>query len=242
MSRATVSKSRSKAKAKPKAKAAAKAKPAAKARATSKAKPAAKAKASSKAASKAKPAAKAKAKAARTTKAKSASKGTATSKAASKTTRKKAARKKAARKKATARSAAAGKPKARTRATQAAASDARELFQIVDPSGAPVGDLPQLDAAALRDLFVSMLRVRVVDGRMLKLQRAGRVGFVGTSTGQEASMIGSAAALQTQDWLWSGLREGGAAVMRGLPLSEYVAQMYCNSNDTAKGRQMCNHF
>ena len=38
------------------------------------------------------------------------------------------------------------------------------------------------------------------------------------------------------------LREGGAAVMRGLPLSEYVAQMYCNANDTAKGRQMCNHF
>ena len=30
--------------------------------------------------------------------------------------------------------------------------------------------------------------------------------------------------------------------MRGLPLSEYVAQMFCNVNDTAKGRQMCNHL
>ena len=30
--------------------------------------------------------------------------------------------------------------------------------------------------------------------------------------------------------------------MRGLPLSEYIAQMYCNAFDTAKGRQMCNHF
>jgi TPP-dependent pyruvate/acetoin dehydrogenase alpha subunit len=60
--------------------------------------------------------------------------------------------------------------------------------------------------------------------------------------GQEAAMIGTAAALEPRDWLWSGLREGGAALMRGLPLSEYVAQMYCNSNDTAKGRQMCNHF
>jgi TPP-dependent pyruvate/acetoin dehydrogenase alpha subunit len=88
----------------------------------------------------------------------------------------------------------------------------------------------------------SMLRVRCVDERMLKLQRAGRIGFVGSAMGQEASMIGSAAALSKQDWLWSGLREGGAALMRGLPLSEYVAQMYCNANDTAKGRQMCNHF
>ncbi|MCZ6597510.1 MAG: thiamine pyrophosphate-dependent dehydrogenase E1 component subunit alpha, partial [Planctomycetota bacterium] len=48
--------------------------------------------------------------------------------------------------------------------------------------------------------------------------------------------------LGAKDWLWSGLREGGAALMRGLPLSEYLAQMYCNSGDSAKGRQMCNHF
>jgi TPP-dependent pyruvate/acetoin dehydrogenase alpha subunit len=94
----------------------------------------------------------------------------------------------------------------------------------------------------LVDLLVHMLRVRCVDQRMLKLQRAGRIGFVGSMLGQEASMIGTAAALEPRDWLWSGLREGGAALMRGLPLDEYVAQMYCNSNDTAKGRQMCNHF
>jgi TPP-dependent pyruvate/acetoin dehydrogenase alpha subunit len=91
-------------------------------------------------------------------------------------------------------------------------------------------------------LLRHMLRVRCVDERMLKLQRAGRIGFVGTAKGLEAALIGSAWPLRKQDWLWSGLREGGAALMRGLPLSEYVAQMYCNSNDTAKGRQMCNHF
>lgn len=91
-------------------------------------------------------------------------------------------------------------------------------------------------------LLRHMLSVRCTDERMLKLQRAGRVGFVGTAKGLEAAIIGSAFALRSQDWLWSGLREGGAAVMRGLPLAEYIAQMYCNSNDTAKGRQMCNHF
>ncbi len=117
-----------------------------------------------------------------------------------------------------------------------------QLIQLIDPQGQVLGELPDLSADRLKELFVHMLRVRVTDGRMLTLQRAGRIGFVGTSTGMEASQIGSAAALQPQDWLWSGLREGGAAVMRGLPLSEYVAQMYCNANDTAKGRQMCNHF
>jgi pyruvate dehydrogenase E1 component alpha subunit len=117
-----------------------------------------------------------------------------------------------------------------------------EIFRILAPSGEVVDDLPELSVDELRDLYIGMLRVRCLDGRMLNLQRAGRVGFVGTAIGQEASMIGSAAGLREQDWLWSGLREGGAAVMRGLPLGEYIAQMYCNANDTAKGRQMCNHF
>ncbi len=101
---------------------------------------------------------------------------------------------------------------------------------------------PELDASAQRELLRHMLRIRCVDERMLKLQRAGRVGFVGSAKGLEAALIGSAYALEKRDWLWSGLREGGAALMRGLPLAEYIAQMYCNSNDTAKGRQMCNHF
>ena len=117
-----------------------------------------------------------------------------------------------------------------------------ELYQVLSPAGEVMDELPPLSGERLKELYVHMLRVRVLDERMLKLQRAGRVGFVGTATGQEAAMIGSAAALEESDWLWSGLREGGAAVMRGLPLAEYVAQMYCNANDTAKGRQMCNHF
>ena len=119
---------------------------------------------------------------------------------------------------------------------------AAPALQIVDPDGKLVGAAPDLSDEALRDLFVHMLRIRALDGRMLKLQRAGRVGFVGTATGLEAALVGAAAPLRSSDWLWSGLREGGAAVMRGLPLAEYVAQMYCNANDTAKGRQMCNHF
>ena len=96
--------------------------------------------------------------------------------------------------------------------------------------------------AALRGLLVHMLRVRCVDSRMLKLQRAGRIGFVGTALGLEASLVGAATALEPGDWLWSGLREGGAALARGMPLCDYIAQMYCNANDSAKGRQMCNHF
>lgn len=112
----------------------------------------------------------------------------------------------------------------------------------VESQPAKPGAVPELGAERERALFTHMLRIRCLDERILKLQRAGRVGFAGSAKGLEGAIVGSAAALKPQDWLWSGLREGGAALMRGLPLSEYIAQMYCNSNDTAKGRQMCNHF
>ncbi len=116
------------------------------------------------------------------------------------------------------------------------------LQRILAEDGALLRSAPELEREFLRELFVHMLRVRCLDQRMLKLQRAGRIGFVGTATGLEAAIIGSAAALEPRDWLWSGLREGGAALMRGMPLPEYVAQMYGNAHDTAKGRQMCNHL
>ena len=114
--------------------------------------------------------------------------------------------------------------------------------RFVDQAGEVVADLPGDGDDDLRELLSEMLFVRCVDEPMLKLQRSGRIGFVGSMLGLEAVMAGTARAMRPTDWLWSGLREGGAALLRGLPLSEYIAQMYCNSNDTAKGRQMCNHF
>lgn len=123
-----------------------------------------------------------------------------------------------------------------------ALADSAVQFRLLDEGGRAIAALPTYESRWLEELMRHMLMVRCMDGRMMKLQRAGRVGFVGSMHGQEAAMIGTARALRDTDWLWSGLREGGAALMRGLPLSEYIAQMYCNSNDTAKGRQMCNHL
>ena len=91
-------------------------------------------------------------------------------------------------------------------------------------------------------IYKAMLTTRVLDNRMLKLQRQGRVAFVGTATGQEGAIHGSAEAFAQDDWIFSALREGGVAVQRGMPIREYVAHMFGNAEDTAKGRQMPNHF
>lgn len=86
-----------------------------------------------------------------------------------------------------------------------------------------------------------MARIRVVDERMATLQRAGRVGFYGVCTGQEAACLGSAHALRPTDWIFPALRECAAMLLRGFPLVPYLAQVFGNSGDVAKGRQMPSH-
>ena len=54
-------------------------------------------------------------------------------------------------------------------------------------------------------IYTEMLRLRILDQRMLTLQRQGRVGFYGTATGEEAAIIGSAFALSKDDWIFPAL-------------------------------------
>jgi pyruvate dehydrogenase E1 component alpha subunit/2-oxoisovalerate dehydrogenase E1 component alpha subunit len=75
----------------------------------------------------------------------------------------------------------------------------------------------------------------------MTLQRQGRISFYGEALGQEAAVIGAAAALEPEDWLVPALREAGAGLYRGLPLAAYVAQIFGSSRDVCKGRQMPCH-
>ncbi len=115
------------------------------------------------------------------------------------------------------------------------------LAQILAPDGRVVGALPELDAAALRELHRGMLRARLLDERMLHLQRQGRIAFYAEARGQEAAVIGGVAALEARDWIVPAHREVGAVLFRGLPLRTLVAQLYGNANDISKGRQLPVH-
>ena len=98
---------------------------------------------------------------------------------------------------------------------------------------------PLATELALR-IYRAMLRIRTVDERMMTLQRQGRVGFYGACTGQEASLA-AIAALRPEDWVVQALRESGAMLLRGFPLVTYLAQVFGNSLDETKGRQMPSH-
>ncbi len=112
------------------------------------------------------------------------------------------------------------------------------MLDVAQSSSSP-GSVTKSDALGM---YTHMLRLRLLDQRMLTLQRQGRIGFYGTATGEEAAVIGSAYALQKEDWIFPALRQGGAALMRGYPLVEYISQCIGNSRDRTKGRQMPSHY
>jgi pyruvate dehydrogenase E1 component alpha subunit/2-oxoisovalerate dehydrogenase E1 component alpha subunit len=123
------------------------------------------------------------------------------------------------------------------------------MFRVLRPDGLPVAPDPKLvngtgveDADALA-MLRSMVRQRVIDERMLALQRQGRIGFYGAATGQEAGTIAAGHALELRDWVHPALREGGIALHRGYPLWTYLSQIMGNADDkSTMGRQMPCHY
>ena len=119
---------------------------------------------------------------------------------------------------------------------------ARGLYQLLDEEGrADPAAIAWLDRELGRRLYEGMLLIRVTDARMMALQRQGRIGFYGEALGQEAAVIGSAAASAADDWIIPALREAGVGLYRGMSLATYLAQIFGNAADPSKGRQLPCH-
>jgi pyruvate dehydrogenase E1 component alpha subunit len=126
--------------------------------------------------------------------------------------------------------------------TPSPSSPSSEIISALRPDGSldPQHD-PGLSDQEVEFLYRQMVTTRQMDERLVMLQRQGRIGFHVGSLGEEASILGSAYAMQKQDFLFPCYREFGAALMRGLPLQKFIDNMFGNANDTVQGRQMPNH-
>src|SRR3989338_681928 len=115
--------------------------------------------------------------------------------------------------------------------------------QILSDSGEVLNSKiePKLSKENLLKLYQAMVTTRQFDERALLLQRQGRIGFCVTSTGQEA-IAASGLALEERDWVFPAYREHAVGIVRGLPLRVMMNQLFGNTEDLAKGRQMPNHF
>lgn len=108
-------------------------------------------------------------------------------------------------------------------------SDKKEFFisqeqfsltplHILNQDGSTVGKIPPLTADQIKEMYRFMILSRAFDDVALKLQRQGRLGTYASVRGQEASQVGSAFALQKEDWLVPTFRENASCITRGMPM------------------------
>ena len=91
-----------------------------------------------------------------------------------------------------------------------------ELRRVLDDEGKvlPGARVPAVADETLRKIFDCMSLVRIMDDRMMRLQRQGRLGFYMKSIGEEASHF-AVAPLRAADWVFPSYREQGAWFWRG---------------------------
>lgn len=105
-----------------------------------------------------------------------------------------------------------------------------EQYRILDIDGKVIReeDLPSLTDDELKHLYKTMLYTRIIDDRALSYQRQGRMLTYAPNTGQEATQIGSAYAMEKEDWLVPAFRELGAWLIKGVPLKNIYMYWYGN--------------
>lgn len=102
--------------------------------------------------------------------------------------------------------------------------------------------MPVIDETLARKIYDTMVFIRVLDERMIGSQRQGRISFYMSCKGEEAAIIGSAAGLSDADMIMAQYREQGALRYRGFSLENFMNQLFSNSKDLGKGRQMPIHY
>ncbi len=95
-----------------------------------------------------------------------------------------------------------------------------ERFQVLDETGAVVNEElePQLTEEKLVGFYRQMLISRTADTKAFAMQREGRMGTYPPLKGHEAVQVGSAMAMEAEDWLFPHYRDLGALLIRGVPI------------------------
>ncbi|MFB6111295.1 MAG: pyruvate dehydrogenase (acetyl-transferring) E1 component subunit alpha [Halobacteriaceae archaeon] len=101
------------------------------------------------------------------------------------------------------------------------ARDPDDKYRILDPDGNVVdgASVPDLDDETLVEMYRHMRLGRHFDERAVSLQRQGRLGTYPPLSGQEGSQVGTAYAMDEEDWLVPSYREHLAMVIRDVPLT-----------------------
>lgn len=116
-------------------------------------------------------------------------------------------------------------------------------YRVLNDDGS-LGDSidPSLNNEKLIKAYNAMVKLQIFDLVMFECQRQGRISFYMTSLGEEAAVVGSAAALEPDDLIFAQYRESGVLIYRDMSFEQMINQCLGNCNDSAKGRQMPVHY
>jgi 2-oxoisovalerate dehydrogenase E1 component alpha subunit len=113
------------------------------------------------------------------------------------------------------------------------------LVRVLDDDGNALGPWkPAIAPALLLDGLRSMMTLRVFDARMLTAQRQKKMSFYMQSLGEEGISIAHTLALEADDMCFPTYRQQGILVARGASLVDLMCQLFSNTRDPIKGRQM----
>jgi pyruvate dehydrogenase E1 component alpha subunit len=96
--------------------------------------------------------------------------------------------------------------------------------RLLDEGGAAIGELPEFarDPAEMLRMYRLMSLVRVFDAKAVNLQRTGQLGTYASCLGHEATHVGVAAAMRTEDVLAPVYREYATQMWRGVTMREIL--------------------
>ncbi|KAG1849555.1 branched-chain alpha-keto acid dehydrogenase E1-alpha subunit [Suillus tomentosus] len=121
-------------------------------------------------------------------------------------------------------------------------------YRVLDVFGVPIegAKVPEISKQFAWRLYEHMQLLPTLDDILCSGQRQGRIPFYSLTSylkyGEEATVIGSAAALADDDEVLSQYRETGVLLWRGFTLDGIMAQVFGNHEDSGKGRQIAVHY
>ena len=94
---------------------------------------------------------------------------------------------------------------------------------IGDGDTVPDGTVDGLTDPDLLELYRGLVLLRTYDERSVVYHRQGRIGTYAIFWGHEAMQVGSAYALDDEDWIFPSYRESAIGLLRGLPASTVLS-------------------